>query len=161
MKKRRIHINAMDFVILAVIAAAVILLLYVFVFSDESEVPQDTFTEITYVVEVTGVEEQFENRIKDGQRVEDAVKRAYLGTVTGTPEVRDTLRAQFDNDSRTEVYSKIPGKCNLYITITAEAAVTNHGYLVGEQYIYVGELLSMVSPDMKCEGYCIRIDAAE
>ena len=95
MEKRKIRINAMDFVIVAVILAAAALLLYVFLWSDESETTQKKTAEITYVVEIVGVDEQFQHNIQDGQRVEDAVKRGYIGTVKGTPEVRDMLKAEY------------------------------------------------------------------
>ena len=91
MSKRKIRINAMDFVILAVIAAAAALLLYVFVWSDAGESAQPETIELTYVVEIVGMDEQFENAVQDGDRVEDAVKRGLLGTVSGTPEVRDII----------------------------------------------------------------------
>ena len=161
MSKRKIRINAMDFVILAVIAAAAALLLYVFVWSDAGESAQPETMELTYVVEIVGMDEQFENAVQDGDRVEDAVKRGLLGTVSGTPEVRDTLKAEYDQDTRSEVYVKVPGKSNLYVTITADAAVTPQGYMVNGQYVYVGAPMSMLFPNLKCDGYCIQLDAAE
>lgn len=161
MKKRKIRINAMDVVILMVILAAAALLLYVFVWSDESESTQSQKTEITYVVEIVGVEEQFAHMIRDGQVVEDAVKRGKIGTVKGTPEVRDTLKAEYSNEADMEVYSRVPGRSNLYITITAEADVYPQGYMVNGEYVYVGAALSLMFPDLKCDGYCIRLDAAE
>lgn len=161
MKTHKIRINTMDVLILAVILAAAALLLYVFVWSDESETNQPLKTEITYVVEVIGIEEQFAHSIMDGQVVEDAVKRGMIGTVKGTPEVRDTLKADYSNDTGMEVYSRVPGRSNLYITITAEADVTPRGYMVNGEYIYVGAALSLMLPDIKCDGYCIRLDAAE
>jgi len=161
MEKRKIRINAMDFVIVAVILAAAALLLYVFLWSDESETTQKKTAEITYVVEIVGVDEQFQHNIQDGQRVEDAVKRGYIGTVKGTPEVRDMLKAEYDNTAGKEVYNRVPGKCNLYITITSEADVSPRGYSVNGEFVYVGAQLSLMFPDMKCDGYCIRLDAAE
>lgn len=161
MSKRKIRINAMDFIILAVIAAAAALLLYVFVWSDSGESAQPENTQITYVVEIVGVDERFENAVQDGDRVEDAVKRGLLGVVSGTPEVRGTLKAEYDNDTQTEVYSRVPGKSNLYITITADASVTPQGYTVNGEYVYVGAPLSMLFPNLKCDGYCIQLDAAE
>ena len=161
MKKRKIRINAMDILILVVILAAAALLLYVFVWSDESETTQVQKAEITYVVEIIGVEEQFAHNIKDGQVVEDAVKRGKIGTVKGTPEVRDMLKADYSNTTGEEVYSRVPGRVNLYITIVAEADVSPRGYMVNGEYVYVGGDFSLMFPEMKCDGYCIRLDAAE
>lgn len=161
MKKRKIRINGMDFAILAVIAAAVFLILYIFVWSDDTDTIQSETAEILYVVEVVGIDEQFEDLIKEGQRVEDAVKRGVMGTVEGKPEVRDMLKAEFDNVSGQEVYNTVPGKSNLYITIRADASVTDRGYSVNDEYIYVGAQLSMVFPEMKCDGYCIQLDVVE
>ena len=162
MKKRKIRINGMDFAILAVIAAAVLLILYVFVWSGKADAAaQNEKAEILYVVEIIGVDEPFVNLIREGQRVEDAVARGFLGTVEGKPEVRDMLKADYDNATGEEVYYPVPGRFNLYITIRAEADVTNRGYSVNDEYVYVGAQMSLLFPEMKCDGFCIQLDVVE
>lgn len=161
MNKRKIRINGMDVVILAVILAAVLLLLYVFVWSAGQETTETEYVDLVYVVEVTNLDGQFQNSIQAGQAVLDAVKRGSMGTVKGTPQVVPMKVAAYDNDSGQEVYNEVPGKYRMQITIEAKAAVSSQAYTVGGQAIYVGEKLSLVFPNMKCDGYCVDLMVVE
>jgi len=158
MMKRKIRINLMDILILLVLAAAVIVLLYVFVWNDSTDSVQVQNATITYVVEVVQVDERYSDLIENGQPVVDAVTRQPLGTINGTPESRATLIANFDSSTQKEVYTEMPGKVNLYITITAEANVTDRGYTVSGVPIRVGERLSLMLPNMQCTGFCIQLE---
>ncbi len=162
MKTRKLRINGMDLVILLVLAAAVCLLLYVFVWSDKGEVSQSgEKAEIEYVVELSGLEEQFADRIKEGEPVLDAVLRGSMGAVFGTPESITAERINMDIDSGRLVSSTYPGRVNMYITIRAEADVTEREYSIAGQPVYVGAKLSLLFPGMKCDGYCIKIKAID
>ena len=63
MNKRKLRINGMDIVILAVIAAALALLLYIFVWSAEPETAEAEYVDLVYVLEVTSLEGQFQNLV--------------------------------------------------------------------------------------------------
>lgn len=156
-QKRKIRINGMDVVILAVIAAAVVLVLYVFVWSAGQETTETQYVDLVYVVEVTNVEGQFQNGIQAGQLVLDAVKRGGMGTVQGTPQVIPMKVAEYDNESGQEVYSEVPGKYRMLITIEAKAAVSEQEYTIDGQSVYVGSKMSLVFPNMKCDGYCVDL----
>ena len=161
MGKRKVRVNGMDLVILAVILAAVALLLYVFVWSDEStDASQTQYTDITYVVEIKEIDERYAGMVKVGQQIEDAVKHGALGTVAGV-EVQTTLVPKYDETTGKEVYSPVPGKINLYITVTAEAAISSLGYSVSGEMIRVGKHISMQCPELLCHGYCIKLDVAQ
>jgi len=161
MGKRKIRVNGMDIVILAVLAAAVALLLYIFVWSDEGTgAAQTEYASITYVIEVKEIDERFAGMVKTGQKIEDAVKHGPLGTVSGV-EVQDTLLAKYDEISGREVYHPIPGKVNMYITVTAEAAVSELGYSVGGEMVRVGKFFSLQCPELQCYGYCIKLDVEQ
>ncbi len=160
MKTRKLRINGMDLVILLVLAAAVCLLLYVFVWSDKGEVSQySEKTEIEYVVELTSLEEQFADRIQAEDPVLDAVLRGSMGTVYGTPESIPMERINLDMENGRLVSSIYPGRVSIYVTIRAEADVTDAEYSIAGQPVYVGAKLSLLFPDMKCDGYCIKIKA--
>lgn len=159
--KRKIRINGMDVVILAVIAAAVVLLLYVFVWSAGQETTETQYVDLVYVVEVTSLDGQFQNGIQAGQPVLDAVKRGSMGTVQGTPQVIPMKVAEYDNESGQEVYNEVPGKYRMLVTIEARAAVSEQEYTVGGQSIYVGSKMSLVFPNMKCDGYCVDLLVTE
>lgn len=161
MSKRKLRVNAMDIVILAVILAAVALLLYVFVWSDGQDTAETEYVDLVYVLEVTNLDGQYQNAIQAGQPVLDAVKRGSMGMVQSTPLVVPMKKAEFDNESGQEVYNEVPGKYRMQITIEAKAAVSEREYTVGNQAIYVGEQLSLLFPGMKCDGYCVDLRIAE
>ncbi len=158
MKTRKLRINAMDMVILLVLAAAVCLLLYVFVWSDKGEVSQSSEkAEIEYVVEFTSLEEQFADRIQLDEPVLDSVQRGSMGIVAATPESIPMERVNLDMVNGRLVSSPYPGRINLYVTIRAEADVSEREYSIAGQPVYVGAKLSLLFPNMKCDGYCIQI----
>ena len=161
MNKRKIRINGMDIVILAVIAAALALLLYIFVWSAGPEKAETEYVALVYVLEVTGLEGQFQNLVQAGQPVQDAVKRGNMGTVVSTPQITPMKKAEFDNDTGQEVYNEVPGRYRMLVTIEASAAVTEQAYTVGGQEVYVGALMSLVFPGLKCDGYCVDLEIAE
>ena len=161
MNKRKIRVNGMDIVILAVIAAALALLLYIFVWSAEPENAEAEYVDLVYVLEVSSLEGQFQNLIQAGQPVQDAVKRGNMGTVRSTPQITPMKKAEFDNDTRQEVYNEIPGTYRMLVSIEASAVVTEQGYTVGGQDVYVGALMSLVFPNLKCDGYCVDLEIAE
>ncbi len=161
MTKRKIRINGMDVVILTVIAAAVLLLLYVFVWSAGEDTAETEYVDLVYVVEVMSLDGQFQNSIQAGQPVLDAVKRGSMGTVQTTPQVVPMKVAAYDEESGQEVYNEVPGKYRMSISIEAKAAVSPQAYTVGGTAIYVGEKLSLVFPNMKCDGYCVDLMVVE
>lgn len=161
MSKRKLKINGMDVVILAVIAVAVLLLLYVFVWSAGGETTETEYVDLVYVLEVTNLDGQFQNSIQAGQPVLDAVKRGSMGTVQATPQVIPMKVAAYDNESGQEVYNEVPGKYRMLVSIEAKAVVSPQEYTVGGQVICVGEKLSLVFPNMKCDGYCVDVMVVE
>jgi len=161
MNKRKLRINGMDIVILAVIAAALALLLYIFVWSAGPESTEQEYVDLVYVLEVTSLEGQFQNLVQAGQPVLDAIKRGNMGTVVSTPHITPMKKAEFDNDTRQEVYNEVPGRYRMLVSIEASAVVTEQGYTVGDQDVYVGALMSLVFPNLKCDGYCIDLEIAE
>jgi len=161
MNKRKIRINGMDIVILAVIAAALALLLYIFVWSAEPETAEAEYVDLVYVLEVTSLEGQFQNLVQAGQPVQDAVKRGNMGTVRSTPQITPMKKAEFDNDTRQEVYNEVPGKYRMLVSIETSAVVTEQGYVVNGQEIRVGSFMSLVFPGLKCDGYCVDLEIAE
>jgi len=66
-----------------------------------------------------------------------------------------------DEISGREVYHPIPGKVNMYITVTAEAAVSELGYSVGGEMVRVGKFFSLQCPELQCYGYCIKLDVEQ
>ncbi|MBR5312718.1 MAG: DUF4330 domain-containing protein [Clostridia bacterium] len=161
MSKRKLRFNGIDALIILVIAAAVFVLLYVFVFSgrgSQQTAAEVTYTTIHYVVELQNIDEHLEDAVKKDQRVEDAVERKKIGTVSGVQAV-PFEKVTFDYQNGRETFSSVDGKITLKITIEAQAVETDRAFTVDGCEIRVGQQYSLILPDLYGYGYCTEIIA--
>ncbi len=158
MSKRKLRFNAIDALIILVIAAAVFVLLYVFVFSGRGTqaAAEVTTTTIHYVVELQNMDEHLQDAVKKGQLVEDAVERKKIGTVSGVQAV-PFEKITFDYVNGRETTSSVDGKVTLKITIEAQAVETDRAFTVDGCEIRVGQQYSLILPDLYGYGYCTEL----
>lgn len=157
MTNRKIRFNFVDLLILAVIALAAVLLLYVFVWSGRTpETAQTQYTDIEYVVEIQRIDEAFVSQVRVGQAAEDLVERKQIGTIRWV-ETTPAQDINFNFTTGQEEYSEVEGKVNLYLTISAQAIETESSYTVDSYEIRVGRLVSLLLPNFQCNGYCIEL----
>ncbi len=158
MSKRKLRFNAIDALIVLVIAAAVFVLLYVFIFSGRGTqtAAEVNYTTIQYVVELQNIDEHLEDAVKKGQLVEDAVERKKIGTVSGVQAV-PFEKITFDYENGRETTAAVDGKITLKITIEAQAVETDRAFTVDGCEIRVGQQYSLILPDLYGYGYCTEI----
>jgi len=158
MSKRKLRFNAIDALIILVIAAAVFVLLYVFVFSGRGTqtAAEVNYTTIQYVVELQNIDEHLEDAVKKGQLVEDAVERKKIGTVSGVQAI-PYEKVTFDYESGRETVASVEGKITLKISIEAQAVETDRAFTVDGCEIRVGQQYSLILPDLYGYGYCTEI----
>jgi hypothetical protein len=157
MKKNKIRFNLIDLLIILVIAAAVFLLLYVFVFSGNKNQAEDVnYTNIRYVFEIQKVDSRFEDLVEVGQPVQDAVERRSIGTVTGVQAV-PYQKLVYDANTGAEVAADVENMITLKITVEATAIETDRAFSVDGCIIKVGKQYSLALPGMYCVGYCTYI----
>lgn len=158
MNRRKLRFNAVDAILLIIIAVVIFAVLYIFVFSEDSNQSADSnFKNIQYTILVQNLDEHYDEMIKVGQPVTDGVEKKGIGTITG---IQDTpmVKTAFDYIEGKEVDVTVEGKINVKITIEAQAAETDHAFTVDGCEIRVGEQYSLMLPDIYCVGYCIDID---
>ncbi len=133
MTERKFKLNFIDILILIVLAVAVGVLGYIFVFSDTTVVEGEKHT-IEYVVEINSVNaEAFKDAVNVGDVVTLEEKRStVLGTVTGV-EKRDCYKAGYSNSEKKEVYTKDDDRIDIIVTFTAEAELDKWGYCVADE----------------------------
>lgn len=158
MSKRKLRFNAIDALIILVIAAAVFVLLYVFVFSERGTQTsaEVNYTTIHYVVELTNIDEHLEDAVKKGQAVEDAVERKKIGTVSGVQAI-PYEKVTFDYENGRETAAAVEGKITLKISIEAQAVESDRAFTVDGCEIRVGQQYSLILPDLYGYGYCTEI----
>ena len=145
-KNRKLRFNAIDVLILLLIAAVIYVVLNVFVLnSDGSQNSSVNYKTIQYVVEVGNLDERFAQSVKAGQSVQDAIEK------------KPYKKNNFSYDENKEVVSDVEGKITMKITIEAEAVDTESAYLVNNCQILVGKQFSLILPEMYAVGYCIDL----
>lgn len=158
MSKRKLRFNAVDMLILLVIAAAVLVLLYVFVFSDRGTqtAAETNYTTIQYVIEVQNLDASYEEAVKKGQPVEEAVERKQIGTIVGVQAV-PFEKITFDYENGRETTAQVDGKITLKISIEAQAIETDRAFTVDGYEIRVGQTYSLILPNLYGYGYCTEL----
>ena len=160
MKERKIRFNFIDVLIILLIAVIIFGALYVFVFRNRNTnlTEETSYTSIRYVVQVTNVDERFEDMINVGDHAEEAITRRTVGTVIGV-QSEPYKKITFDYENAIETVSEVEGKLTMNVTIEANATETDSAFNVNGCAIRVGELYSIALPDMYISGYCIELTA--
>ena len=157
MKKKKLRFNLIDLIILFVIAAAVFLLLQVFVFSgNNNQADEVNYTNISYVFEIQKVDSRFEDLVEVGQPVQDAVERRSIGQVTGVQSV-PYQELVFNAEEGIEAVADVENMITLKITVEATAIESDQAFTVDGCVIKVGQQYSLALPNMYCVGYCTYI----
>lgn len=158
MSKRKLRFNAVDAILLIVIAVVILAVLYIFVFSGNDHQTTDVnYRNIQYVVLVQNLDEHYDSIIKTGQPVTDGVEKKSIGTVTGI-QSSPMLKTTFDYETGRETESEVENKIMMKITIEAQAVATDRAFTVDGCEIRVGEQYSLMLPNFYCTGYCIDIN---
>lgn len=158
MNNRKLRFNAVDAILIIILAAVIFVLLYYFVFSENDNQTMDTGTKtIQYTVLIQDLDEYYDDYIKQGQAVTDAIERKSIGTVTGV-QISPMYKKTFDYETGKETESLVEGRINAKITIEAQAHETDRAFTVDGCVIRVGEQYSLMLPDFYCVGYCIDLN---
>jgi hypothetical protein len=161
MRKRKMKFNIMDVLILLAVAAVAAVLVYVFVLSENT--PVDSLggtptTKITYVVELTGIDDALSDNISVGETLIDAAKKMNIGTIVAV-ETRPYVYLGKNLTDGTMELTTVDNKSTIYVTVEADATLTGIAYSISGYDIYVGEKVYLSLPDFTGTGYCISLKA--
>lgn len=161
MRKRKMKFNIMDVLILLAVAAVAAVLLYVFVLSENT--PVDSLggaptTKITYVVELTGIDDALSDNISVGETLIDAAKKMNIGTIVAVETQPYVYLGKNLTDGTMEL-TTVDNKSTVYVTVEADATLTGISYSISGYDIYVGEKVYLSLPDFTGTGYCISLKA--
>ena len=161
MRKRKMKFNIMDVLILLAVTAVAAVLLYVFVLSENT--PVDSLggaptTKITYVVELTGIDDALSDNISVGETLIDAAKKMNIGTIVAVETQPYVYLGKNLTDGTMEL-TTVDNKSTVYVTVEADATLTGISYSISGYDIYVGEKVYLSLPDFTGTGYCISLKA--
>ena len=158
MNKRKLRFNALDALLILILAAVIGVVLYVFVLNkDDGQSAQSNSKPIEYTIYVKELEEYCSDLVKAGQPVTDAIRKQSIGTVVGVEE-SPMMETTFNYEDGVEVDARVEGMICLKITVAANATDTGRAFIVDGCTIRVGEQYSIMLPELYCTGYCIDIN---
>ncbi|MBQ1977010.1 MAG: DUF4330 family protein, partial [Clostridia bacterium] len=132
MRKRKMKFNIMDVLILLAVAVVAAVLLYVFVLSENT--PVDSLggaptTKITYVVELTGIDDALSDNISVGETLIDAAKKMNIGTIVAVETQPYVYLGKNLTDGTMEL-TTVDNKSTVYVTVEADATLTGISYSI-------------------------------
>lgn len=151
MERKKYKFNIIDGVIILVLAVVLIAVGYRF-YTDRLS-GGDT-AEIRYVIEVKNVREELCDKVIAGQAAYSEATGQTIGMVS-VAENRAATWMSYGVSGGT--VSEVPGMRVMYITLTADALVTDGGYVSGGETIRTGSEISVMLPDFYCNGKCISV----
>ena len=163
MQKRKFKFNIMDALILLALVAAAAVLLYVFVLSEKvsgDALGGSDVKTVTYVIEVSGLDEDYADKIKVGQTLIDSSKKMNIGTVTAVETQPYTYTAENRVEGALQL-RQMDGQITQYVTVEATASLNGFTYATNGYDLFVGKLVYMSLPDIVCSGYCIALDVQD
>jgi len=162
MAAKKFRFNIIDAVILLVLVAAIAVLGYIFVFSDNSEVEGEPHT-VEYTILVTSINGKFKDSIKEGSRVSlESNRKLNLGEVVDY-QYGGSVKTEFNKkigEEAAEVYSVMDEDLllDMVITFRADTKKTEWGYCIDDEaYLHVNNSMEFVIGDFRCVGVCTGV----
>lgn len=161
MNKKKFKFNFVDILIILIIIAAGVVLSSVFIGNNSAATqPQTSNVKVQYVIELPDVDDRFENTVKEGQAVRDAIERKSLGKVVGV-QTNPYEVITFDYTEGIEKVAVVDGKVVITVTIEADATETDRAFIIDGCEMRVGQKYSIEFPEMYGIGYCIKINKVQ
>ncbi len=156
---RKRKFNIIDFLLILIVIAVIASAAYIFFPSSIiRNITADKTEEIQYTLELTGVDEEYLESIKEGDTVLDSVSKSNIGTVDAVDFGIQHTELVYSESNKAGVLSPVSGKYNVIVTVSAAAKYKEgEGYSVNGTRIAVGEKINARFPNYICECYCISI----
>lgn len=155
--KRRWKIGALDILIVLLIVAAVIFVIKFSSAGDDAVVDSNPENSVLFTVEMGMVNEDFLTDVKEGDLVYDAKKGSLIGAVVSS-ELTPYIGLSYDRENKINRETEVDGLYNAYITIRANADITDRNTTVNSTDIMVGASLTLQSSSFAGGSFCIDLD---
>jgi len=111
---------------------------------------------ITYTIEIARRTPEFAARIKTGAKLFDSLKGYYIG------EIMEVQTAPYkedapDLDAGVIRRQPIDGLCYVYVTVEADAQVSERDTYVGQYQVLVGKTAYVKNADFAAGGYIVSL----
>ncbi len=151
--------NIVDFFLLLILAVIVAAVVLYFIPGAFNRITATDETDITFVLEFRGVDEDFAANIKSGDAVYDSSRNYLLGNVKSVESYAHSQLVYNEETGTTEM-KDVPGLTNLVVTVNTQAIYNyEEGYSVGGERIAVGRAYNISFPHFNGSAYCIELSA--
>lgn len=155
MSKSKIKFNLFD---VFIIIAVALVCFAGFKFLSDKSASTDNVPEVSYVVELKRKGESYQEQVKIGDDIKDAIKGGYYGKVTDVRWEPCTEIVE-SKESGEFVKSEVPDRYNYYITITGTPTTYSDSKIMfASQEVKVGEEIFIRNKNYSGEGYVVDID---
>ena len=164
--------NIIDVLVVILVATIIGVSIYaVYAWSDIKSLWAKNTVQLTYVVELRGVDKEFIDNVQAGDAVIDSVSKNSLGKVDSIKSVEK--HSVLDYEEKTEknqdgvmittyngVLSEYPDKYDITVYIISDAAEYEKdiGYTINGRRIAVGEIIPLRFPEFSANAYCVSGD---
>lgn len=160
MEKKRFRFNAVDAVIVILVLAAAAVVGYV-IFTEKNNVaPQAEKVRINYVMMVNEMRSVYTDKVKVGDEVYESESEKYIGKVVQVSSTA-SKRTGTNRSNGDQVVTELENRRDLYVTVEADAELTDNLYIVNGFNVIVGGTLSFVTPDLTQPCNIISVEAIE
>lgn len=128
---------------------------YKFIFTSPAVKPRETMP-LSYVIEFKRQAEYLSGKIKEGDKVVDAIKGLSIGEVTKVAEVQAVAEV-FSEREEKFVLAAVPEHLDIYVTVKAYASFTEEYTMIGTYDIAVGKKVAIKSADFAREGHIVAM----
>lgn len=157
MAKRKFRFNLIDAVIILIVLAAVAIFGYVFLSEGSSDEKPEEVVKIQYVLQTVDLEDMFAGSISENDIIYESSTKKELGKVVSVTD-EPAYFTGTDRKNSMHVISEIEGKCNLFVTVEAEAESLKNGYEVDGSVLIVGGTMMFETPNLISNSNIISIE---
>lgn len=155
-KKKNKRFNIVDLILLILLLAVAGVLLYSYLSPLTKQIFAETY-DVEYTLRIQSVRREFNNKIKEGDRVIEADSLKEIGTVKGVVYTPSKFVGT-DSEGKT-VTSEYPDMYDVTITVSAVAEMPGGMYEINSFSITAGKAVRFRVPDFTGEAVCASIKA--
>lgn len=154
-QKKKYRFNFVDFFIILVIVAVLLVAGYFTVFN-KSSVSSDK-VDIEYVIELKTIKDIFVDKIQEGNEVIETVRSENIGTVVDIAVETAKTTTQNAATGQLQEVSYPEELKDIRITIRKEVSVDDGIYMMNGVELHVGSHINFRVPNYVGSGYCVQI----
>ena len=160
MEKKKFRFNIVDAVIIILVLGAIAVVGYVLLSERDTVAPDTERVKIDYVLMVNEMRSVYADNVKVGDEVYESETEKQVGTVVQVSTTA-SKRTGVNRQTGEQVITELDDRRDLYITVEAEAELTDNLYIVNGYNVLVGGVLTFVTPNLTQAANVVSVEIVE